>query len=215
MTGETALRWGRACVLAAVAVLGGLAGHVAAGGPSPSTSTVLVMVLIGTAAATPLVGEPLSTGRAAAVLVAAQGLVHLSLQYLAPALARPVADGWMPASGTRAMDPAMMHDPSGLAHPPSLAVAGGPHLLMLLAHLAAAAVVGVWLAAGERAAWTLLTLAGTSLRGLLVAVRHAASARRGGAVGTDLEPPSGWFVLHPLGAGTRDAHAVSRRGPPA
>ncbi len=39
----------------------------------------------------------------------------------------------------------------------------GPHAAMALAHAAAAAVVGLWLARGEHALWVLVWLAGRSL----------------------------------------------------
>ena len=40
-----------------------------------------------------------------------------------------------------------------------LPLISGGHVVMLLGHLAAAALAGVWLAAGERALWMVLVLA--------------------------------------------------------
>jgi hypothetical protein len=98
----------------------------------------------------------------------------------------------------------------------------GPHALMALAHFAAAAVIGLWLAVGERALWTVLALTADGVRGL---VRHALAARRSVVAArsavlaaflqlsrsrlvTVESPhlPPRWLVL---------ARSVVRRGPPA
>ena len=54
----------------------------------------------------------------------------------------------------------------------------GPHAAMALAHLAAAAVVGLWLALGERALWTVIALADRRVRCLVHAVTAAIVAAR-------------------------------------
>jgi hypothetical protein len=224
MLGEATLRWVRASVLAALTVLSGLAGHVAAGGSSPSASTVVVMLVLASVLLAPMVGEPASTGRVVALLVGGQGLVHLALQWLGPVLSVPAAGPGMPMPNAAAMDAmagglmtsaSMTHGPAA-AGTSSLALMGGSHLLMVLGHLAAAVLVGVWLAAGERAVWTLLALAGSSVLEVVVAVLRRAT---GVLPACHTEPSGltsspGWFWLQPLGRLARDAHALCRRGPP-
>ncbi len=81
------------------------------------------------------------------------------------------------------------------------------HLPMFLAHTVAAVLVGLWLAAGERALWAMLTLVFTAVVALLVApvavplvARRRAPLRRRPATLPSL---------------ARVARSVVRRGPPA
>jgi hypothetical protein len=90
----------------------------------------------------------------------------------------------------------------------------GPHAVMALAHVAAAVVIGLWLAHGERMLWSLLALTLRSFAGLveaLVAVVVAA----GGGLRRPVVRPVSWAA--PPGAPARVALAprVTRRGPPA
>jgi hypothetical protein len=81
------------------------------------------------------------------------------------------------------------------------------HAPMMAAHLAAAALVGLWLAHGERCLWTLIALSGRRVLAavlLLVPVPTAPRARwRHAAVVTLAGPRSLWLV-----------RPDSRRGPP-
>jgi hypothetical protein len=81
------------------------------------------------------------------------------------------------------------------------------HAPMMAAHLAAAALVGLWLAHGERCLWTLLALGGRRVLAavlLLVPVPPAPASRwRHAAVATLAGPRSRWLV-----------RPDSRRGPP-
>ena len=86
---------------------------------------------------------------------------------------------------------------------------------MVLAHLAAALLVGAWLAAGERAVWALVALAAGSMTTTWVRLRHVLlwrgptgalpSRSRVNAWGTHATP----LALDVLSSG------VSRRGPPS
>lgn len=224
MAGEASLRWLRASALASVVVLGGLAGHVAAGGVAPSASAVLMMLAATVVLVAPVLGAPATTGRVVAVVVAGQGLVHLALQVFAPSahhahsggsMLMPVAT-WSGVSSRHAsMTDAALHRGSSAHHDAVLPLMDGADLAMLVGHLAAAVAVGLWLAAGERAVWSLLALTGRSvtdsLRGLL-----RATALRPALVGTQprIEPMPGWLAVVLLPASVWDGYAVSRRGPP-
>lgn len=204
MAGEAALRWLRASALATVVVLGGLAGHVAAGGVAPSAATVLMMLAATGVLVAPMLGAPASTGRVVVLVAAGQGAVHLSLQLIAPAVR-------MSHSGSSMLMPGAMSSAMSSPH----ASMTGADLAMLGGHLAAAVAVGLWLAAGERAAWSILAWAGCavadSLRGLL-----RASALRPALGGTrpSAEPKPDWPSAVLLRGSVSDGYAVSRRGPP-
>jgi len=224
MAGEMTLRWVRASLLAAVAVLSALAGHVAAGGSSPSVPIVLALLVLASVVVAPVLSEPLSTGRVAALLVGGQGLLHLVLQWLGPVASESRAGGGMPdaAAMTDTMTTPMMTGSAmvyghSVTAGSSFAVMSGSHFVMMAGHLAAAVVVGVWLAAGERAVWTVVALAGGSVvEVVLVLLRRVSSHLHA----LHLEPAGvklsqGWFWLQPLGASGPDRHSVRRRGPPA
>ena len=88
------------------------------------------------------------------------------------------------------------------------------HLVMLLAHLAAALVVGLWLAAGERAFWMLLAL---TARPVVDAWRTVTAVARGGdgaVVVSCLRLLPGWGLPAAVGSSVWAAGVVSRRGPP-
>lgn len=89
----------------------------------------------------------------------------------------------------------------------------GPHALMALAHLVAAAGVGLWLAAGERALWALVCLLGGTAVAVLAAL--VASARLRGAATPAAAPrrrPTRARAGTPLPAPLLGA--LARRGPP-
>ena len=84
------------------------------------------------------------------------------------------------------------------------------HGPMMVAHLAAAALVGLWLAVGERSLWALVALAAAVvLRPLLVArawLRLAVAPARPAPVAAAPRARPSLVLL---------ARCVSRRGPPA
>ncbi len=134
-----ALLWGRAATLAAVTLLAGTTAHASADGVLPGAPVLVALLLGGTVALAPLLGTEASRARVVLLLVAGQAVVHGLLTAL---------------GGHRDDDPAGVSGPAWLAH--LTADLTGPHALMALAHAAAAAVVGLWLASGERAAWALV-----------------------------------------------------------
>lgn len=174
-----ALRWTRALVLALVAFTTGLAAHVSAGGNLPGPVVLVVLVLVASLPAAALLGRPAGTSRVIALVVFGQTAVHAALTGTAghkgdPVSTRTPVPVQTPTSGSTPAERGSYYDVYAQGVPGGEADAGpvlpawalhlvadltGPHALMAAAHLVAAAVVGWWLARGERALWTLLTLA--------------------------------------------------------
>ena len=151
MRARGALLWGRAAAVAAVALLAGTTAHASADGVLPGAPALVALLLGGTALLVPLLRTEASRARVVLLLVAGQAGVHGILTAL---------------GGHRDDEPVGVSGPAWLAH--LAADLTGPHALMALAHAAAAAVVGLWLASGERAAWALVRRA----TGLLVRQVH-------------------------------------------
>jgi hypothetical protein len=165
-TAATWLRWARAGTLATVATLLAVWAHVHAGGLAPSMPVLAFLVLALTAAAAALLGRPASTFRVVLLTVGGQAVAH---QVLGSGLGP--ASGLMGGATSMAT---MVTQTSPAAHHAGHVVDAGPagvtsvssallsHLAaadarMICAHLAAAVVVGLWLAAGERAVWSVVT----------------------------------------------------------
>src|SRR3954470_2567557 len=158
------LRWVRACVLAVVAVTTSLTAHAAAGGHLPAAWTIVLAGAVITGAAEPLLRRPASTRRVVLLLAAAESCAHLLLTVTAGGHVGP---GRMPSMTA-------LPDMAGMEHLTRASVVmgagvptGGPlaaldvsgqDVLMTDAHLAAVVLIGLWLAAGERALWTVLAL---------------------------------------------------------
>lgn len=224
MAGDAALRWLRASLLAVLVVLGGLAGHVAAGGVAPSASTVLMMLAVTGALVAPMLGTPASASRVVVLVAAGQGAVHLALQVLAPSartaphgasmlMRGAMSDGM--SSWHAAMTGALTEQTAVAPHDAVLMLMNAADLAMLVGHLAAAIAVGLWLAAGERAVWSILALTGHSVAdSLRVLLRTAALRADLGGARPRTEPMPGWPAAVPLSASVWDGDAVSRRGPP-
>ncbi len=215
MEGNATLRWVRALVLAAVMLGSGIAGHTTAGASAPSPLLLVPLFAAATVAVAPLLGTPASPRRVVALLAVGQVLIHLLLQWLGGTASLVVAGHTtaVPGQGSSL----------GAAH--SLAHASGPepvgsaltgdHLGMVLAHVAAALVVGLWLAAGERAAWTLLALAALPVVDAWVTLRELARADAGAAlVPAEAARPAVWDAHCLLRSSTYAGRGVSRRGPP-
>ncbi len=232
-----ALRWGRAGLLAAVCTGSGSFAHHLADGLMPGPTAIVVLFCVCVVTAGSVLGRPASTLRIMVLLMGGQTFIHGALTAMSghrgdppvtvpapvPAPA-PVPDGRRvgsyydvvyanPGLGARHAE---LTVPEPVQH--ILADLTGPHAAMALAHLAAAAVVGLWLARGEAALWTVLLLtAGTTrqlLRCLLAAhgapLTHftgAATQTRG--VGEALR----WASWNPPRS-LMLARRVSRRGPP-
>ena len=235
-----ALRWFRAALTATVVVQLGAVAHVMAGGVLPEATTMVPLVAGVLLMCGMVLARPSSTRRIVLLLVAGQTLVHGVMTMAAG----HVGDG-VPSStggaGVEAPDLTHLHasaDPGvptfqrlsdGAAPEPGsaslvsepvahlLADLTGAHAPMAVAHVLAAALVGLWLARGERALVALLGLLATALPALVVALAplmvtwdRSRLARPAPGRGTEREIDS-------LLTGRRSdaSRARTRRGPPA
>jgi hypothetical protein len=199
------LRWVRALLLAAVGLSTGVMVHLSADGLLPGPWAMVLLWGLSTVGAAPFLGTPASTRRVVTLLVVWQTLIHGALTVLSG------HRGDLPGARQAAGEHAHGVVSSRLHH--VIEDMSGPHAAMALGHVVAAALVGLWLAAGERALWRLLTLAAGPVRLVLAAVRSvAAGVGWSGAVPriTASQVASGaallalWFLVR----------AVPRRGPP-
>ena len=218
MTSDTVPRWVRALTLASVLFISALAGHTAAGGVMPAASVLVFLFVITLVAVAPLVGALLSPARIVALLIGGEAVLHAALEFLSRSTV-------MSAMGGTAANPAAMLSPTSchLMMQPTSAMPYGSgtsllsdgHVIMLLAHMAAAVVAWMWLVAGERVFWNLLRLAARPVAGAWQAV--VAVVR--GAVGTILishpRPQPCWDQRRTVCGLLWAAGAVCRRGPPA
>ncbi|MBB6629829.1 hypothetical protein H5V45_21100 [Nocardioides sp. KIGAM211] len=190
---DPAVLGARALVLASVTCFLGIAGHVGADGLLPGAPTLALLVAGVAVASLALLARPASTHRVVSLLVLGQTAVHLVLSTTAghagdaPAVARlrptPAA---LPTEGGRRVGSLSDQYAATLGGRDDVApvlpvghlVADlSDHAPMMAAHLAAAVLVGLWLAVGEHALWTLLALAaGAVVRPLLLALTALAGA---------------------------------------
>ena len=220
MTSDVVLRWVRALTLPSVLFTSGFAGHVAGGGATPAASVLVSLFVLTVVVVAPFARAPIRPAGAVALLVGGQGLLHAALQLLSgTAVTAPIV---MCGAGTVAMAASssttschLMTHSGDASHGLAMPLMSGGHLLMLLGHLAAAVVVGVWLAAGERALWMLL---GIAARPMVEAWRTVAAVARGGIGGVVVSCPGllpGWGRRCAVCGLVWAVGAVSRRGPPS
>ncbi len=147
----------RAAMLTVVVVGFGTVAHVSADGLLPSAPGFVALTLLCLAASGALMSRPAGALRLVTLTVLGQAGVHVALTLVA-------GHGTVPSPTEHAVEPHAETSP--LAHLLSdLTAANAP---MMALHLAAAVGVGLWLAVGERALWTVLALTGASLVGVLV-----------------------------------------------
>ena len=225
------LLWARAGTLGAVVMLLGSVSHASAGGLLPHVGWLAAMLTVSTVLSARFLLQAVAPVRLVTLVVVGQALVHLGLTLAAGHRAAPSAGGLTDhphapgeVGARHALEHAAEAAPLATDAAPSLGSATVGHLVehtaetgpvMLLAHLAAAVAVGLWLAVGESALWTVLALTSTPVRTLI------SSARR--AFGQWLLPPAslaptlalaGSFSAD-LGPRRRlDARVASPRGPP-
>lgn len=214
------LLWWRAGLVSAMTFLLGAVGHVSTGGLLPSWFALAAMLGVGTATSAVVLARPASARRIVALVVLGQtachGLFSLTAGHGGDAAQAAVAvsPGTLPLRDGARVGSLQDHYEatvattsagSALTLPDPVALLD--HLPMFLAHTAVAVLVGLWLAAGERALWSLLALVFGAVVALLVvpatvplSVLRPAPLRRRPAT-----PP-------PL---ARVARTVVRRGPPA
>lgn len=177
---DPCLLWARAAVVGISAFTLGAIGHVTADGllPGPVLLTLLAAATVLLSA--PMLARPASRTRLLALLVGGQTVIHTVLTATAghvgdatrphrdgltadPVGSLPVVDGRRVGSFQDAMTSGAGTDTGSVA--PAVPIG---HLLddltahapMMAVHLAAAALVALWLAHGERCLWTVLALLG-------------------------------------------------------
>ena len=242
------LRWTRALFLAGVAMVSGTVAHVSAGGYLPGRAAMVWLFVAWMVAAASMLGRPASRLRIMLLVMAGQTFFHAALTALAghagdPPLVRagagaattqtmlPVLDGRRAGSvyeQLSAQHAAAATTPLSVPAPVQhlLADLTGPHAVMAIAHLLAAAVVGWWLAKGERALWDVIA-AGSDVARLALTTTVCRWRVACCAVGTAMgllraqeqqmrrwHGPPGWLLRCPTGARVL-ADLVIRRGPPA
>jgi hypothetical protein len=218
MTGD-AVRWVRVLTLASLLFSCGLAGHVAAGGLTPSPPALVPLFVATVVAVAQFVGIPTSPARVAVLLVGGQGLLHAALQLGGSTHTRMhhlcgAATDVASVSATTSTHP-MTHVGAAASHHCGTSLVDGAQVIMLLAHLSAGLMVATWLAVGERALCTLLAC---TVRPVVDAWRTVTDvARRGiGAAGAGrfAQSQPGWIPRHSVRSSVWAATLVSRRGPP-
>ncbi|SEB45622.1 hypothetical protein SAMN04489844_0140 [Nocardioides exalbidus] len=163
----------RALLLAAVVVAAGSLAHLTAAGRMPDWPGLVALYAVVAAACALALGREASAPRLVALTVGGQLVVHGALSGMA---------GHDPGQ----MSQAMAHGPhGGMVHPGSTSflpewLSHGvedmlAHPFMAVLHVLAATTVGLWLAVGERALFSLVRLARCGAR--------AALARAAGALG--------------------------------
>lgn len=158
----------------AMTFLLGAVGHVSGGGLLPSWPVLAAMSVISTPLCAVFLVRPASTRRIVALVVSGQTACHVLLSVSAGHSGDPVGMPPLDPTGASAL-PAVegsrvgsLHDhyeatisthssvAQALSMPDPIAILD--HLPMFLAHTVVAILVGLWLAAGERALWALLTM---------------------------------------------------------
>jgi hypothetical protein len=220
MTSDTVRRWVRALTLPSVLFASGLAGHAAAGGLAPVALVIVPLFVVTVVLVAPFAGAATSPARAVALLAGGQGLLHAALQQLGgTAVTATTTMCGAPASGMAAMPSPtgahpMTHQCAATSPGSTMSAMSGGHVAMLLAHLAAAVVVGAWLVAGERAFWTLL---GLTARPVVDAWRTVREMFRGGdgtLVASCRRLRLDWGLPFAVHGSVWAAGVVTRRGPP-
>jgi hypothetical protein len=219
MTSDAVLRWVRVLTLPSVLFSCALAGHAAAGGVTPDTSVLVPLFVLTVVAVASFAGASIRPAGAVALLVAGQGLLHAALQLLgrtAVTVTTPIcgADTDPPVVSAPMSCHHMMHGGAELSHGSAMSLMGSGNVVMLLAHLSAAVVVGVWLAAGERAFSTVLVLAARPVVAAWRTVTGVAQVRGGAVVLSSPRPQLGWGLRCAVRGPVWAAGAVCRRGPP-
>lgn len=214
------LLWWRAGIVSAMTFLVGAVGHVSTGGLLPSWFALGAMFAVGTAISAVVLVHPASARRIVALVVLGQTACHALLSLSAGhagdtrAVGPAVGPGTLPTSGGARVGSLQDHYESMVATPSSGSALTLPdpaalldHLPMFVAHTVVAVLVGLWLAVGERALWTLLALVFAAVVALFVVptvvplvARRLAPLRRRPST-----PPSL----------ARVSRCVVRRGPPA
>jgi hypothetical protein len=199
------LRWVRALVLASVGLTTGVTFHVSADGLLPGPWALVALLVLSTVGVAPFLGAPASTRRVVTLLVLWQTLIHGALTVLSG------HRGDLSGGHTEAGEHAQELVWSRVHH--VVEDMTGAHAAMAMGHLLAAVLVGLWLAAGERALWRLLSLAVRPVLSVVRALGNVALAAGWSGAAPRVKAPqlahgadllTRWFLVR----------AVLRRGPP-
>jgi hypothetical protein len=214
MTGDTVLRRVRVLTLASLIFISGLAGHVAAGGPTPTRPALVLVFVLTVGVVTQFVGAPISPARVAALLVGGQGLLHAGLQLLGGSTLADTNHNCAAHVSATTGSHHMTHLAPAASHGWATSLVGGSQLVMLLGHVAAGCVVAMWLAAGERA---LVTLLAFTVRPVIDAWRSITALGHSVSGTADTRFPRSqpdWITRYSIRSSRWAATVVSRRGPP-
>ncbi len=220
--------WGRAAAVGLLTTTLGIVGHTSADGLLPGPAVLVALAGASVLLGVPVLAREASRLRLVCLTVGGQTVTHLVLSVTAghhgdvvgPAHAATSvrADPTLPVEGGRRVGSLQdAYLPSGgttPAHHAGLALPGHlvqdltQHAPMMAVHLVVAALVGLWLAHGERLFWTLARTTAGHL--LALAAPYVAP----------LPPPTARLGVSPDSLTTRPLprqgweRAVSRRGPP-
>ena len=195
---DPCLLWARAGIVGSLAFTLGVLGHVSADGLLPGPGLLAALAGLSVVLSGPMLARPAGRTRLVLMLVGGQTMIHAALTVTAghagdaaggrvPHVAGGDPFGPLPVVGGHRVgslqDAFSVGSPteSGSALAPTLPIGHlvndlSAHAPMMVAHVVAAALVGLWLAHGERSLWTLVSLAGRRL--VLAAVLPAPVAPR-------------------------------------
>jgi hypothetical protein len=221
---DASVLWVRALFAGSFAFFLGVAGHLMADGLLPGTAFLVILFAFTVVLSVPILIRPASRLRMLGLMVGGQTFIHLCLTLTAghvgdpkaPAAAAPrdagltqlpVVDGHRVGS----FQDAFVGTNAQPATTPTLPIHHlvadlSAHAPMMVAHLAAAVLVALWLAYGERCLFSVLAL---TARLLLALVRPALAVDVPVAVRSSLTTVAATPVRHFL-----VGRSVSRRGPP-
>lgn len=208
MGGRAALRWLRALTLASVMLGAAYSGHLAGGGTAPPSGLLGPVLVVLTLAVAPFLDAPATAWRVVVLVLTGQALLHGALELVgsaAPMAHSPTGPGmaYMVPRGSSAS--------SATSWVTLLTV---DHVDMLAAHVGAALLVALWLAAGERAAWTLVGVTALTVAETWSALCDACVVT---ASVVRTRPPAPFALVdrpQVLPSVWEGCCAVSRRGPP-
>ncbi|WP_395695940.1 hypothetical protein [Nocardioides sp.] len=224
------LLWPRALFAGGLAFGFGVVGHVTADGLLPGRWLLLALLGMSVILSASVLNRPAGRVRLVALLVSGQTAIHLALTVTAghrgdPGLGTTSTPPLAPATGPRALPVVDGHRVGSLqdayqgmsGHATGSAAVTLPvghlindmsaHAPMMAAHLLAAALVGLWLAHGERCLWELLALTGSRVLAATWALAPVPVATTVAAPA----PVARAFVPVAL----RQSRPAARRGPPA
>ena len=224
MASDAVWRWLRAVTLPSILFTSGLVSHMAAGGAIPVAPVLVPLFALTAVAAAPFARAAITPAQAVALLVGGQGLLHGAFHMLGDSAVTVTTTRCHEAIDAAGSSPTGVHPMSshlmtqaGAAASPGFAVSpmSGGHMVMPLAHLAAVVVVGAWLAAGERAFWTLLIFAARPVADAWRTVRDTANDHLRAVVVCSPLQTRGAPRRHATRSSVLSTSAVSRRGPPS